>query len=351
MSGAQRSPRVRTARRVAALVVGVASAHLLRTVASAQEAATEVAEVGGGVSSFGVGDWVGLVLRLALVLGVIWGAVAAMRWYVRRTQGVGSRGALAALEVLETHALGPNRALHLVRLGDRAVLVGATPERITSLMTVDDPEEVRRLTERPETSGRRSLSASLAGSLSGAASTLSGSRANAKADAAPRAKKGASPSPFEAMTTGLAAFREMLPSMPSRARADVQPDDEADEFDEFEGDALDPRRPLTSRLRGARGLFDRVRAAQETPAFELDERVEDRAPRRSAGLFERTLAAAETDGRADAAEFEASRALRARNGYAASTPASVAAAAASVDRERRIADVQRAIAEARRNAG
>ncbi|PKN81524.1 MAG: hypothetical protein CVU47_06580, partial [Chloroflexi bacterium HGW-Chloroflexi-9] len=81
-----------------------------------------------------------------------------------------------------------------------------------------------------------------------------------------------------------------------------------------------------------------------------DERVEDRAPRRSAGLFERTLAAAETDGRADAAEFEASRALRARNGYA-STPASVAAAVASVDRERRIADVQRAIAEARRNAG
>jgi flagellar protein FliO/FliZ len=347
MSGAQRSPRVRTARRVAALVVGVTSAHLLRTVASAQEAATEVAEVGGGVSSFGVGDWVGLVLRLALVLGVIWGAVAAMRWYVRRTQGVGSRGALAALEVLETHALGPNRALHLVRLGDRAVLVGATPERITSLMTVDDPEEVRRLTERPETSGRRSLSASLAGSLSGAASTLSGSRANAKADAAPRAKKGASPSPFDAMTTGLVAFREMLPSMPSRARADVQPDDEADEF---EGDAIDPRRPLTSRLRGARGLFDRVRTAQEVPASDLDERLDDRAPRRAAGLFERTLAAAETDGRADAAEFEASRALRARNGYAP-TSASVAAAAASVDRERRIADVQRAIAEARRNAG
>ncbi|MDO9445250.1 MAG: hypothetical protein Q7K37_08025, partial [Dehalococcoidia bacterium] len=100
MSRAQHSPRVRTARRVAALVVGVVSAHLLRTVASAQEAATEVVEVGGGVSSFGLGDWVGLVLRLGLVLGVIWGAVAAMRWYVRRTQGMGNRGALATLEVI-----------------------------------------------------------------------------------------------------------------------------------------------------------------------------------------------------------------------------------------------------------
>lgn len=347
MSRVLPSRRVRTARRVTALAIGVVSAHLLRTVAFAQEAATEVAEVGGGVSSFGLGDWVGLVLRLGLVLGVIWGAVAAMRWYVRRTQGVGGRGTLAALEVIETHALGPNRALHLVRLGDRAVLVGVTPERITSLMTVDDPEEVRRLSERPETSGRRSLSASLAGSLSGAASTLSGSRA--KADAAPRAKQGTSPSPFEAMTAGLAAFREMIPSMPSRSHVDVRPHED-DEVEEFEGDAIDSRRPLTSRLRGARGLFGRARTTPETPASDFDERVEDRAPRRSAGLFERTLAAAETDGRADAAEFEASRALRARNGYA-STPASVAAAAASVDRERRIADVQRAIAEARRNAG
>ncbi|MDO9445835.1 MAG: hypothetical protein Q7K37_11015, partial [Dehalococcoidia bacterium] len=219
---------------------------------------------------------------------------------------------------------------------------------ITSLMTVDDPEEVRRLSERPETSGRRSLSASLAGSLSGAASTLSGSRSNA--NAAPRAKQGVRPSPFDAMTTGLAAFRDMIPSMPSRQHADARPFDEDEESEECEGDAIDPRRPLTSRLRGARALFGRVRTAQEAPASDFDERVEDRGPRRSAGLFERTLAAAETDGRADAAEFEASRALRARNSYA-STPASVAAAAASVDRERRIADVQRAIAEARRNAG
>src|SRR5690606_22465834 len=55
-----------------------------------------------------------------------------------------------ALEVLETHALGPNRTLHLVRLGDRAVLVAATPERITQLMTVDDPGELMRLTEPSE---------------------------------------------------------------------------------------------------------------------------------------------------------------------------------------------------------
>src|SRR5690606_12077301 len=99
--------------------------------------------------ALGLGDWVGLGARLALVVAVIWVAVAGMRWYVRRMHQGGRRGGLGALEVIETHALGPNRTLHLVRLGDRAVLVGATPERITQLMTVDDPEELQRLVERP----------------------------------------------------------------------------------------------------------------------------------------------------------------------------------------------------------
>src|SRR5690606_31503860 len=72
-----------------------------------------------------------------------------MRWYVRRMNR-GANSGLRALEILETHALGPNRTLHLVRLGDRAVLVGATQERITQLLTVDDPEEFQRLIATPE---------------------------------------------------------------------------------------------------------------------------------------------------------------------------------------------------------
>ncbi|MCA9846891.1 MAG: flagellar biosynthetic protein FliO, partial [Dehalococcoidia bacterium] len=139
--------------RITALIVGAASSLLVAVSASAQEAPADAAatdDVGTGVTSFGFGDWVNLGVRLALVVAVIWGAVYAMRWYVRRMNRGGGRGSLRALEVLETHALGPNRTLHLVRLGDRAVLVGATQERITQLLTVDDPDEFKRLTETPE---------------------------------------------------------------------------------------------------------------------------------------------------------------------------------------------------------
>ncbi len=326
-----RPSRTRVARRATALAIGVLSAHLVRSVAFAQEAT----EVGGSVSTFGFGDWVGLVFRLGLVLGVIWGAVAAMRWYVRRSQGMGGRNGLATLEVIETHALGPNRALHLVRLGDRAVLVGATPERITSLLTVDDPEEVRRLSDRPEASPRRSLAANLSGVSGFAASALRAPRASTAAadedDDAPRAPH--TTTAREAMALGLASFRTMLPDlalpMPRRS-AEADP----------EGEAIDPHRPLTSRLRGMR---ERVRR----PMPERAPVEETTSPRRAGGLFERTLAAAQVTGAEDAAELDASRALRARSGYGA--PA--AATSVEADRAQRIADVQAAIAAAQRNAG
>lgn len=325
-----RPSRTRIARRVAALAVGALAAHLLRAVASAQG----TAEVGGSVSTFGLGDWAGLVFRLGLVLGVIWGAVAAMRWYVRRSQGMGGRNGLATLEVIETHALGPNRALHLVRLGDRAVLVGATPERITSLLTVDDPEEVRRLSERPDAAPRRSLAANLAGVSSFAASAIRAPRGSADGrdeDAADAPTHGTTAR--EAMALGLASFRTMLPevSLPGRRRAEPDP----------EGEAIDPRRPLTSRIRAMR---ERIRRPmpEHAPAVEAPS-----APRRSGGLFERTLAAAQVSGASDAAELDASRALRARSGYSAAP----APAPAPSDRAQRIADVQAAIAAARRNAG
>src|SRR5690606_33166778 len=108
-------------RRLAGAVVGGLAALAWLAQAAAQEVPADASgQVGSGVSSFGMGDWIGLGVRLALVVVVIWVAVAGMRWYVRRVHQGGHRGALGALEVLESHALGPNRTLHLVRLGDRA---------------------------------------------------------------------------------------------------------------------------------------------------------------------------------------------------------------------------------------
>jgi flagellar biosynthetic protein FliO len=129
--------------RLLAALLGMIVA-LLPKAALAQEGSA-LDGVGGGVGGYDVGDWLGLGLRLGLVLVIVWGAVVAMRWYVRRTSGVSGGGGGRQLQVLETRALGPNRSLHLVRLGGRAVLLGVTPERITQLLEIDDPDEVERL--------------------------------------------------------------------------------------------------------------------------------------------------------------------------------------------------------------
>ena len=129
---------------LAAALLGM-SVALVPKAALAQEGSA-LDGVGGGVGGYGAGDWLGLGLRLRLVLVVVWGAVMAMRWYVRRTGGVTGGGDDGRqLQVLETRALGPNRSLHLVRLGGRAVLLGVTPERINQLLEIDDPDEVERL--------------------------------------------------------------------------------------------------------------------------------------------------------------------------------------------------------------
>jgi flagellar biogenesis protein FliO len=125
------------------------------------------AQAGSGVTSFGAGDWLNLGLRLALVVAIIWGAVAGLRWYTRRLNGGSLPG--RQLQIVETRALGPNRSLHLVRLGSHAVLVGVTAERISPLLQIDDADEVERLTttaaDGPPPRSLRSLVGGLTGVL------------------------------------------------------------------------------------------------------------------------------------------------------------------------------------------
>lgn len=165
MSSAARS-------RAGALWLG-ALAALLPATALAQEGALQ--GVGVGVGGFGVWDWMVLAVRLGLVLIVIWLAVMAMRWYVRRVNGIDGAASGRQLQVLETKALAPNRSLHLVRVGNRAVLLGVTPERINQLTEIDDPEEVERLVEAA--AEREGSPRSLRAIVGGISDTLSRARA------------------------------------------------------------------------------------------------------------------------------------------------------------------------------
>lgn len=330
---------------IAGLGAGLASTFLLTATAFAQEVGSTADEagdsgVGGGVTTFGLGDWFGLAVRLALVVAIIWAAVAAMRWYVRRMNGSKRRGAFGALEVLETHALGPNRTLHLVRLGDRAVLIGATPERITQLLTVDDPEELQRLTEEPEDASpvrtTRGGMTSLVSSLGAGMSVLKAMNArrrqmNARIKQQRDAQR-------EAQREAAQAMR----ASKGRARGRSAGDEMRGEGMEMPGRLANLKSALARSAAQRQALRDR--ASRDTEP--------ERETRQS--LFDRTLASI------DAVEIEpegsrASMGLRARSGYGQTgalpnaTPAG--GARRGLPRDAQIADLQRAIAVARRNVG
>lgn len=74
---------------------------------------------------------------LLLIVAAIYGGV----WLYRRYTGGGAQGGLAVggglLAVQESHAIGPNQKLHLVRVGEELLLIGATDQSISFLARCD----------------------------------------------------------------------------------------------------------------------------------------------------------------------------------------------------------------------
>lgn len=86
-----------------------------------------------------------LAAKLLAVLALAYGSV----WLLRRA-GPGARWRSQQerpLEVLDTLHLGQQRAIHLVRVGRKTLVVGVTPQQITRLDIVEDEA---LLPERPE---------------------------------------------------------------------------------------------------------------------------------------------------------------------------------------------------------
>jgi flagellar biosynthetic protein FliO len=280
-------------RRLAAALAGSLIALTLTAPVAAQEG-TNGGGIGAGVSTFGLGDWFGLLARLALVVLVIWGAVYAMRWYVRRVNGGGLGARAKQLRILESHALGPNRALHLVRLGDHAVLIGVTPERITSLIQIEDTDEIERLSETPEEPERRGM-ASVRSGLSIMQSAM---------HAGMRASAGSREPLFARLTANAPA-----PGSVAALEAELSDDDAvaADALmEQVAAEQMPPpeRRAAIfiravidgfARLPQAFGLGGSAQAdplANPAPFREREPEVSGAEPaKRGVGLFERTMAA------------------------------------------------------------
>ena len=113
-----------------------------------------------------VGAMVKMIGALALVIALVYGALYMLRRLMgRRLKGSGGIG---SLEVLETTYVGQHKAISLVRVGHRSVLVGVTDNQITTLteLDVEETEEILGTSTQPAKTERFS------GVLSGAVERL-----------------------------------------------------------------------------------------------------------------------------------------------------------------------------------
>ena len=102
------------------------------------DAASAGAKPAPSASMFSSKSLARLLWPLAIVLGVIAALAALFRRWAPRSARFGGGG---VIEVLARHHLSPKQSLCLVRVGRRLVLVGVSPERISAVTEIGDPEE------------------------------------------------------------------------------------------------------------------------------------------------------------------------------------------------------------------
>jgi flagellar protein FliO/FliZ len=90
--------------------------------------------------------------RLFIGLAVVVALIFAVRWVARRANGSKLPGGTGKLSVIATTPIGPNRALHLVRVGRELVLVGSAEQCVSALRVYDADEslELETLLDPPE---------------------------------------------------------------------------------------------------------------------------------------------------------------------------------------------------------
>lgn len=114
--------------------------------------ATQEADAGDGSRpgfSLGLGGMASLAWRLGLVAVVMAGAIIGLRWWARKSGAPSSTTGF--LRVLDTLAISNGRTIHLVALGRRVIVIGATAQQMAFLneLTVEEADEVRSRGEAP----------------------------------------------------------------------------------------------------------------------------------------------------------------------------------------------------------
>lgn len=96
------------------------------------------------------GAIVRMIAALVVVIACIYGGLFLLsRQMKRRRYGKAGGG---SLDVLETAFVGPKKTVSLVRVADRAVLIGVTDNQISVLTELSEPETARLLAEQSQPS-------------------------------------------------------------------------------------------------------------------------------------------------------------------------------------------------------
>lgn len=96
----------------------------------------------GAAQAGSSGSFVRMIVGLAIVLAVIYG----IYWLAKAYRKAKLRGHTdGRMEVVATTVLGPNRSVHMIRVGDELVLVGAAEHGVTKLRVYDAAEAAKLL--------------------------------------------------------------------------------------------------------------------------------------------------------------------------------------------------------------
>jgi flagellar protein FliO/FliZ len=108
--------------------------------------------VGAGSATLSI---IKMLAALAVVIGCIYVAIFLLKKLMARRQQAGSADRI--LQILETAWIDPKKSLSLVRVADKAVLIGVTDNQI-SVLTELDPEKTQLLTTAAATAERANFS-------------------------------------------------------------------------------------------------------------------------------------------------------------------------------------------------
>lgn len=101
----------------------------------------------GDINSFGVWDFV----RMVIVLGIVIAAIYLVFYLLKRASG-GRLENSTMIRVLGSHALPGNKALHLVEVGRQVFLIGVGDDSVSYLSEISDQESLDELRLKASTS-------------------------------------------------------------------------------------------------------------------------------------------------------------------------------------------------------